>query len=62
MYKYEDISVNVLKSMLPSIVPKVLKKLYIIAYFQNAPIHTVEIQNPSLTTTHSYIVWAYMYD
>ena len=56
MYKHEDISVNIPKHMLLSLVPKAKNKLHIIPHSKNDPVHAVEIQNPSLTTTHSYIV------
>ena len=56
MYKYEEISVNISKHMLTSLVPKVKNKLHIILHFKNSPIHAVEIQNPSLTKTHFYII------
>ena len=47
MYQSKGILVNISKHMLPSVVPKVLKKLHNIPHFQKAPIHAFEIQTPS---------------
>ena len=51
MYKHEGNFANIPKYMLSSFVPKVKNKLHIISYFENAPIHGIEIQKLSLATT-----------